>query len=220
MGNSGKKAQGHVEIMLATILFLLFLIFIFVFLSTVNKPIKPAKITDLQEKIIAEMSSEIGVLSVIVNTPSDCYNLSEVEDKYGTNFIEVQDLNNPRKYTIYYGDFFYLPKVGSIGCSSPMANYDFELGLYTEEIMLVHQKIVDLRATYLTNYGPLKQSMDVGDFSFKFKNLTGDQIYLLSINGSDEKIPDNVGIVAKDIPVRVMDENAEISELILNIRGT
>jgi len=257
-----KKAQGHVEIILSTVLFIGFLIFVFIFINSSFRTNEPISTRNIEEKLISRISSDVGKLTVIVNTINDCYSLDEVNDEFGDNFTEVQDSNNPRKYTIYYGNFFNESIVGIISCSGgggggieplgfddfsfefetldgtgidknvgiyelialpepetpfpvPIEGINFSFGLYLEEELIIYQKIKDLKADY-SEYDNLKKSLGVGDFSFEFRNLDGLVIAEISIEG---KIPENVDVVSKDFPVRVMNENVEILELVLNIKA-
>ncbi len=212
----GIRAQGHVEIILSMVLFVGFLIFIFIFMNPFLKTKQEPVIIDIQEEIISEISSEIGVLSVIVNSSDDCYSLDNVNDEYGDNFIEVQDLKNPRRYIIYYGDFFDDQKRGKISCTLSKESRNFSLGLYTKESIIVEEKIKDLKERYETDYSGLKQALEVRDFLFNFRDMDEERVDEWSI--VNKKIPENVDVVSKDIPIRVMDNKAEIYEMILNIK--
>jgi len=210
----GIRAQSHVEIILSMVLFVGFLIFIFVFMNPFLKTKQEPVIVDIQEEVINEISSEVGVLSVIVNSSDDCYSLDSVSDEYGNKFIEVHDLENPRRYIIYYGDFFDVQKVGDISCLSKESR-NFSLGLYTKESIIVEEKIKNLKERYETDYSDLKQSLEVRDFLFNFRDMDEIEIIEWSV---DKKIPENTDVVSKDILVRVMDDKAKIYEMILNIR--
>ncbi|MEK6872433.1 MAG: hypothetical protein AABW90_00290 [Nanoarchaeota archaeon] len=206
-----KRSQSHVEIILSMTLFVGFLIFIFLFLNPAFRTKQELPIKDVQEKVIENISSNMGKLSVIVNTSNDCYSLDEVNDEYGNNFIEIDDNKSPRRYTIYYGNFFD-PLL--ISCSDRIGR-NFSLGSYTEESIIVYEKIKELRDEYENNYGGLKTSLNIGDFSFKVKDLDGNFIAEL---GVDKKIPENINVASKDIPIKVIDNKGKFYELILNIK--
>ncbi len=198
-----KRGQGHVEIILSMVLFVGFLIFLFVFMRSPFKTKQTLDITSIQQKVLEEINSDIGKLSVIIDPPGidgieNCYSLDEVNTKtFGDNFIEIQeDPTNPRSYTIYYGDFFVGGK--TISCSGPE---NFELGVYTEESIVVKEKINN------EAYDSLK-SAGLDSFSFQVRGSFK----------SKEQIPANVDVFSKDIPIRVMDNKANIQEQILNIK--
>ena len=208
-----KKAQGHIEMILSTVLFIGALIFIFIFLRSPfqSKEISTEKI---ERVLISNLSYNLGKLSVIVDSDNDCYNLNKVNDDYGNNFIEVHDSINKRKYTIYYGDFFDSSLIGKISCSDKIGN-NFKLGIYTEEKIITKNKIQNLKTAY-DDYAILKEALKIEDFSFQFKNLNNEIIQELSVNNL---IPGNVNVVSKDIPIRVIDEKGNILELILNVKA-
>ena len=52
--------------------------------------------------------------------------------------------------------------------------------------------------------------MGVDNFAFEFRKLDDFSV--------EKKIPGSVDVISKDFPVRVINERAEISELILNIK--
>ena len=213
-----KTSQGHIEVILSMVLFIGFLIFIFLFLNPSFRTKQELPIKDIQDKVIERISSDIGKLSVIVNTEDDCYSLmafsKDVNDKYDNNFIEINDSQDPRRYTIYYGNFFDPSLIGVISCSDKIGK-DFSLGGYTEESIIVYEKIKELKKDYEENYGGLKESLKVDDFSFKVKDLDGNFVAELIV---DKKIPENTNVASKDTPIRVMDNRGNIKEFILNIK--
>ena len=83
-----KSAQAHVEIILATVLFVGFLIFVFIFLNSSFRTNEDIPVRNMQEKILDRISSDIGKLPVIVNTTDDCYSLDKVDKDYGKKFVE------------------------------------------------------------------------------------------------------------------------------------
>ena len=207
-----KRSQGHVEMILTTVLFIGALIFIFIFLRS---PFQSREISTekVEMVLINNLSYNVGKLSVIVDSDNDCYNLGEVNDDYGNNFIEVHDSINKRKYTIYYGDFFDSSLIGKISCSSKNSD-KFKLGVYTKEKIITKNKIQNLKIAY-DDYAILKEALKIEDFSFQFKNLNNEIITELSVN---HLIPENINVASNDIPVRVIDEKGNILELILNIK--
>ena len=205
-------AQGHIEIILSMTLFVGFLIFLFIFLNPAFKTKEELPIKNVQDKLIESMSSQIGKLSVITAVDNGCYNLDDVNDNYGTNFIEIHDEENTRRYTIYYGDFFDSSLIGTITC---LNNPDFSLGAYTEESIVVYEKIQVLKSEYENDYSRLKESLNVRDFAFSIKKLDMEIINELSV---EKDIPIGVDVASKDIPIRVINSRGYINEYILNLR--
>jgi hypothetical protein len=209
-----KHAQGHVEMILSTIFFLGFLMFILIYMNPFTVIKKDISIDPIRNAILNEIQSDIGILSVIVNSPDDCYDLSEINLIYGDNFTEGEVFD--RKFTIYYGSFFD-PNIvgeGSITCLS-RPNRDFTFGGYIEDEIIVYEKVQNFKKSYESNYESLKNSLNIGDFEFKFKDFDNKEIAELSVKGS---IPENVNVFSRENPVRVMDKNAEIHEYIFEIK--
>ncbi len=98
---------------------------------------------------------------------------------------------------------------------NPAVN-NFEIGLYSKEELFVSGFIKNLKTRYESDYKKLKEELGVKDFSFSFRDLNN--VLKNDLSVSNEKIPSNLNILAKDIPVRVINERGEIEELILNIR--
>jgi len=216
-----KKAQGHVEIVLSMVLFIGFLFFVFFYLNPAFRAKPDLPIGDIQQTVINEISADIGKLSVIVaakeldEEDSNCYYLSnEIIEKYGNDWMEIPTPGQPRSYTIYYGNFFANKRQTICSTEKERADWDFTLGVYTEESIVRVQKIRDLVTEYNENYKNLKERLDVRDFSFVVKNLDGQPF----LPEAKERIPANVDILVKDIPIRVINNQGQFSELILSIK--
>ena len=206
----GKKAQGHVEMILSAVIFIGFILFILVFLNPFTRTKDTSFIMDnMEREILNNITASVGKLSVIVNTTSDCYDSSKI-NSYGTNYIEIQDSVNLRKYTIYYHDSFS----GILSCTS---GENYTLGTYSNEEIVVEENIINLRSEYENNYDNLKTNLGItNEFLFKTRDLLGDEISELSV---DRNIPVGVNVESRDVPIRTINNNKEIKELILNIRA-
>ena len=220
MGFFDKSGQGHVEKILSMVLFAGFIMLLFFFMRPVFQEKKEGDfyLKDIQDNITGLMDSDIGKLSVIVaklneNGEKNCYFLSdEIKNAYGDYFIEVQDLKNPRKYTIYFGAEF--PKNTIPSCENRLG-IEFTLGVYVKEKMLTEPRIKILKKSYEDKYNALISTLKVEDFVFDFK----DDANVIDPELSVEKnIPENVEIISLTRIVRVIDENGRIRELKLNIR--
>ena len=213
MKKTNKKAQSHVEIILSFVIFIGFLLFVFMFMNPFAKT-KPVYIMDnIQIAVINEISDEVGKLSIILNETGDCYDFNETD--YDGNYHEVQDPDNIRKYDIYFNDMFSTnAPTKKVGCEQ--ANYT--LGTYSKENMIVWQKIIDLKDNYNSDYDNLKLSLGItNDFSFSLKDFAGTEIPELT--PALKKIPLGIDVEAREIPIRVINSNGNILELILNIKA-
>ena len=83
--------------------------------------------------------------------------------------------------------------------------------------MIVEGNILKLVVSY-KEYLELKQTLGVDNFVFEFRELDNKNNKKIGRFSVEKKIPDSVDVISKDFPVRVINERAEISELILNIK--
>jgi len=204
-----KKAQGHVEMILSFIIFIGFLLFIFIFMNPFTRTKETSYIIDnMQKSIINEISEEVGKLSVIVS--GACYNFT---DSYGTNYQEVEGPDN--KYIIYFHESF-----NGSGKTPDCDEADYTLGIYSTEKMIMKQKIVSLKSAYDGGYEDLKISLGItNDFLFEVRDLVGiDKDPTLSVSYS-KNIPTGIDIEAREIPIRILQDNGIIIEKKLYIRA-
>jgi len=208
MEKINKSAQGHLEIILSFTLFIGALIFLFLIINPFAEVREVSIINKFQEKIINEMSLEIGKLGVIVDSIDACYEFNSTD--YPENYAEA--LEDSRKYNIYFGEIFTNTSLKK-GCS-PL---NYSLGIYSSEKIIVYEKVEDLVTDYNTDYEGLKTSLGIAnDFAFSFRNIINRDVTALNVT---RQAPAGVDVEAKELPVRVIDSNANIQELILQIRA-
>jgi len=207
------KAQAHIEMILATVLFIGFLVFVFAFLNSSLKTTQEIPTEKIQKAILERAQQEVGKLSVVLGDSNKaCFNLNDVEDEYGTDLRFIQDPINPKRFTIYYGEF--LNNNVLINCNNE--DEDFLFGAYLEEKIVIEDNIVLIVEEYKDDYSSLKQNLGVENFAFEFRDENNQIIDDLSVRG---KIPDNVDIVSKDFPIRVINADALMTNRILNIKA-
>jgi len=204
-----KNGQGHLEIILSFVLFIGALIFVFMFINPFAKTEEISVIGDIQEKIINNISLDVGKLSVIVGVENGCYNFNP--DNYIGNYQEVNEGNI--KYSIYFGEIFEnVTQKKDSECLT-----DYTLGLYSKEEFIIYEKIKELATNYNSDYEGLKTSLGIAnDFSFSFKNIVNEEISELSVS---KETPIGVNIEAKEFPIRVINSTGDVNELILNLRA-
>lgn len=203
-----KRSQGHIEVMLSFVIFVGFLLFVFMFLNPFAKTKSNQVIKNIQESVINEISDEIGKLSIIVNKTTDCYDNSKVLI-YGDKFIEKSEV--PRKYTIYYNNIF---GTGGIPSCSAELGRNYSIGTYSKEKIVIYEKVQELKSNYTENYEDLKTSLGIlNEFIFELKKIDGG----VEI-GVNKNIPAGIEVESVNIPIRVINSKANISEYILNIR--
>ncbi|MDD5193483.1 MAG: hypothetical protein PHF67_02750 [Candidatus Nanoarchaeia archaeon] len=203
------KAQAHVEMIISFSIFIGVLIILFFFMNPFLKPQEKNNNLDSVFRIFSdEISLNVGRVSIIVEGNNECY---ERPSQVGEKFIEIQDDVNPRKYTLYSSDYF---PTGIISCSSqPQKNYS--VGVYSEESLIIYEKILDLKARYDSNYQSLKQELGImNDFSWSFKDLNGNIVAELSVSKS---IP-STNVHSREISTIILDKFGESYEYILNLK--
>ena len=116
---------------------------------------------------------------------------------------------------IYFHDSF---GVGSITpCSEGIINYT--LGIYSKEKIIINNSINLLKTNYESDYDDLKLSLGItNDFLFEIRDLLGNKIPELSVDYA-EKIPTGINIEVREIPIRVININGQIQELVLYIKA-
>ncbi len=204
---------------ISLVLFVGFLFFVFVFANPLTKADDGVSIGVTQEGLVDELSYSVGKLSVIVNTTSDCYD-SEGFGGYGSSFVEVKDVVNLRRYTLYFGSFFNPSKVNVISCSD-LEDYNFSLGPYNEEKIIVYEEVERFVNEYESDYFDLRDYIGAEDFSFNFLDLDRNQINFLDDSrglGVEREPREGSVVISRDINVRMIDKDARIYEVILNIR--
>lgn len=209
--NMNKNAQGHVEMIISFLLFVGVIILLFIFLNPISQPESDTlTIDNVKETLIKNMSSDIGKLSIITNETgiNECYNFNSVD--YPEKYIEVAEA--PRKYTILFSDTFSssnAPRKYQL-CNSG----GYILGSYSEEKIIVYDRVISIRDSYNSGYSLLKKSLGISnDFSFSFRNFNGSEISNLSVS---KNFPSGER-KSEDIPVRIINSSGNIQELILNI---
>lgn len=205
-----KIAQSHVEMILSFSLFAGVIIVLFIFINPFSKTeVKTMDIDEYFQIFLNEISVNAGKISVILNTNDDCYNRLT---QFGNNFVEIQDSLNTRKYTLYFSDYF---GIGSISCSSRIKR-DYTLGVYSEEKVILYEKIAELKTLYESDYESLKQTLGIlGDFSWNLKDLNGAEISQLSVS---KNVPSGLNILAKEMPKIIIDKSGKFYEYTLNFK--
>ena len=192
-------------------IFIGFLSFLFLVINPFSKSDNKSMILDrLQEKIFNNISSKVGKLSIFLGNSSDCYDFNE--NNYGVNSIMhyKETIENEEKYNIYFSDFFdsnYQTKKGCIP-------QNYKLGIYSEESMIAYEKILTLKQM---DYNSVKDSLGIkNNFLISFKYIDGPEIPELTIS---KIVPRGINVDAKEIPVRVINKNGDVLELIMNIKA-
>lgn len=214
-------SQGHVEMIISLVLFVSALVFIFVFISPFpQNQEKIPYLKNVERQIIGDLDYEIGKLSVVTNVPGGCYYFKEnnYREDSKTKYIEVLDSTNPRKYNIYFSDMFeddFAPHLSN-NPAKCRAGENYTLSSYSKESIIFYERIEELKNSYELDYRSLKNSLGINrEFSFSVLHFDKKEIPGLSVS---KLTPTGVERESGFIPIRVMNKNAEIQELILNLK--
>ena len=204
-----KKSQGHIEIVLSFVLFVGFLLFVFLFID----PLSSSKTSDFEvEEVLTSLeknlSGQVSVLSVVINKGGSCY---DFPDSFNEDFIEV--LVADRKFDLYFSDIF-LTHSGKRVVNCPKSNYT--LGAVLKKDFFVYEKIKSLNESYTDDYSALLESFGFfNDFSLFFSRRDGSVIKGLSMI---KEPPRSVGVESIQRPVLMIDKEAKVYEVVLNLR--
>jgi hypothetical protein len=207
---SSVKAQGHVEIIISFVLFVGVLIFLFVFFNPISSsPQKNSDLDRIYRLILNNLSEEVGKLSII-KEPGGCYDFSVID--YPGNYIEVID-SSGRKVTVYVSDNFPPNSISRVaGCAD-----SYTIGVYIKEEMLRYERLANLANNYKTDYVITRNNLGIIDnFMFSVKSFEGEIISDLSVS---KDIPYSVDVVSIEFPIRVLDNQGDIHQLIINIQS-
>jgi hypothetical protein len=213
-GIKRKKAQGHVEMIISFTLFIGVLIIVFIFMNPFAKSESRDYLIDEVTIIFMENTeANVGKLSIISNTNGGCYRIPASAPK--ANHVEIWESSTPRKYILYFSDIFPANISPHKKNDCPSANYS--IGVFNEENILTYAKIQDIKNRYEAGYEGLRENLGMpSDFAFQFRDFTGNIVTELS---ATRNLPSGVERNSKEFPVRVIDNQGGVRELILNIRS-
>jgi len=212
---SSVRSQGHVEFMISLVLFITAILLLFIFLNPIGKTESKTKIQENAEKIIIEnLSAVVERLDVITTHPKHCYSFSLTS--YGSNFYEtfVDAIGKNRSYELYFSPEVINEHLNykETGCNENK----YFIGVRSRENLIIKNKTISLKKNYEKDYGGTKKALGISnDFSFSFKYLNGSIVNELSVERTTSS---NVEKYASEYPVRIIDDRANIVEMIINIR--
>jgi len=215
-----KRGQSHVEMIVSLVFFVGFLFFIFIFINPLTRAENGVVVHELYDRLLEEMSSEVGKLSIIVNSTNDCYDTQGFSD-YGNSFIEVQDIDNPRRYTLYFGDFFDPSLTNVVSCSE-LTSRNFTIGPYLAQDLVVYSRVESVVSRYEQDYPTLRSELGgEGDFSFAFRSSDGTPLTFMQETKAlavTKEPRENAVVISRDINIQMIDERANFYESIVQVR--
>ena len=211
---ASKRGLGHVEMIISFVFFVGFLLFVFFMLNPLFTTREVVSSELDVEKFTNNVSASVGKLAVFVNGTNDCFVVNALIPYYGSNFVAVQNtFSPPFQYTIYYGDFFNTSLLGVIPCV-PKAGRNYTFGSFTESEFFIEKRIVALKQRYETDYPQVTRELGMNNFAFEFYYLNKSRAHYLSVNATRRE---DIALYSAEFPVRVIDGNARIKEMIFHI---
>lgn len=220
-----KKSQGHVEMIISLVLFVGAILFILAFINPVTRnQEKVHYINNIEKIFLNETSAKFEKLSIVSTSTDDgrgrgedlvgCYKFN---DAGLGNYIEVLDASSakpPYKYTLYFSEIFdsTIKPNNKDNCEKK----DFILSSFSEEDMIVYEKIQNLKIALDTDYSTKKRNLGITkDFSFSLLDENKGKIADLSF---ERKNTDWIERESEYIPLIIINKQGQIQKYILNLR--
>ena len=223
-----KRGLSHVEFIVSLAIFLAFVIFMLTFLSPFdNKQTNDATLEILEKSIIKYGSIEVLTGSVVVSNAGndDCFSVESLDNKnvvvrFNNGRIDSKNVGEETAienkgngvYSLYYSDSF--DEVELNGCSE-LEPGSCSLGLTREKNIIYLEKLKELAEIYNNRYADAKEAINFpeeSDFGFVLYELNGG----VSIEAFKKKTSGDVN--AKEINIEVIDKDANIKSMIVNLR--
>lgn len=225
-----KKGQKHLDVILSFVIFILFVVFLLIFFNPIKEYSKSTTYLDMTEKKILEyVSTNLTVVSLtFVNPPAsgNCFYITlslpnkviiKDENSAMTNANKNGDriyfqTTTKRFYKIYSSNELNESSVGGAACQE-LAESNYTIGVTNFYKKVSYSKLIGLNGSYSSNYTQLKQALGLeNDFNIAVKSDSG---YLFKAEKFKPKATD---IMAKDIPIQILNENASLIPAIMNIQ--
>jgi len=232
-----KNGASHVEFMLSFAIFIIFLAFMFSFFNPLKKTSVDSSILTVLEKAVRDKTDiKITTTSLVLGKNliggiSNCFGIESItgeniiakvdglrinsEDKSGRDYIEYK---GDKVYELFISNNFIENGV-SQSCTeiNSGSGSNYTLGVTKEKKFIFMKNLEKFKEDYDKDYDKLKK-----DMVFPQQNDFG--IVLMENNGKEvfralNKEPTGTGVQAQNLNVEVVDENATIKSMILNIRA-
>jgi len=200
-----KRAQSHIEVIISFVIFIGFVVFFMIFLNPFVKT--QEKINEnIKDILINEISSNIGKMSVIGGSGGHSYS---VPFGYPKHVDVITNQNGKLKCMIYFSNEVFLNNIQTCNFNT------YEFGVYYDEDFAVYEKIEALVDEYNQNYDVLKERLGINkDFAIEFLYLNKTEIFNI-----ENKVPGkNINIESENIPLRMINKEGNVNEIIFNLR--
>lgn len=232
-----KKGAGHVEVVVSFVIF----ISLVSFLLIAFKPLKifsrvsNANMDITEEVILKKISSELSVLSIGLDSAieaGECFYIKDTSNLTQERVV-IKDENRYRIearkenskvyfkssgknfYKIYSSEEFSENSFDISGCVI-LTEEDYVLGVPRSYGVVLDSKLKELNESYYADYSAFKEEIGLkNDFNLIVRNISGSNEIIFK---SEIYKPSGVEIVARDVPIEVLDSGGELKPYILNIQ--
>lgn len=225
-----KKGTSHIEIIISFIIFVSFVIFMMIIFNPFKAISVNTSILNVAElKIVNYASSNLTLSSMILNSSFN----SNVNCIYASfplsNELVVKDENGEivnasratdniylkyageRVYRIYSSEELEEKNFDTSGCYE-LDESNYTIGITRNYKRISYSNLAKLNEDYNNNYEQLKQTLNLkNDFTFIVRDNS-----IVLFEGRRYK-PRGINLIAKDIPIEILDKNATLKQAILNL---
>ncbi len=223
-----KKGIHHVEYIIAISVFIVAVLSVIYLMYSLPKSTEDNSL-NIAEKNFKQMNEILVKQSVlkISNPLTVCYEL-EFNHNLPSKNLSIVSEGNPVKfdidnntlyveakenYTFYSGEEFTTNTYPLTGCQTLTSN-DYSYSIVNEEKLISYNKLVGMNISYYHDgYKYWKQKLNLNkDFSIKITNGT---IILFDMSRSK---PLNVEVHAKEFRIKIINEDAQITDALVNLQ--
>ncbi len=236
MNKNKKRGISHIEVIISFIIFVGFLVFFIYFLNPFEiKKLDEVLIDSLEREIRMNLSTNVTYFSIYVpdgniNTDTSDYDCFAIEKIYPSRVI-VKDENGDNIpatisggklyigalegfYEIYFSE--NLQEVSySLGDCKLLSEESYDTGLIVKKRFVSLRKAQNLFDAYIEDYESTKNNLNLpakNNFAFILRTLDEELVK------ADKQKSEQISVLARDIPVEIIKQDAEILQGILNIQ--
>lgn len=234
----GKKgASGHIEIIISFLIFITFVVFLLVFINPIEKTkdnkhyfeltekaimdYLKANLTTFSVKFISEAHTS-GCVCIDYTPPANAIGKDEEYSRIGANtppgdIICMEPERGKLFYRMYFSEEF--TEIGG-ACTNPnqqnlISPGEYTLGVLNEYEKISNKSLYNLAQNYRTDYENLRTNILKLNNYFNIQVRTTDGLLLAY---GKIKEPKDEDIIARDIPIEVINEDGDIIPAIMNIQ--
>lgn len=227
----GKKGASHVEIIISFVIFISFIVFMLIIFKPLRLFPKSTTSFDITEKkILEDISVNLSISSLKINSSADvsgtCFfvnytvdnNLIIKDEQEAIINAETQDNKTYFEksgyfYRIYSSEGFE-EKTFDTGSCYELSEENYTIGVTRFYKKTSYSRLDDFFQQYNGDYTQLKQNLGIrSDFNAVITDSSGTIIF----EGVRYQ-PEGIEIMAKDILIEILNENATINQAVMNLQ--